>query len=224
MTPDERQLITGLFDRLRQTGLPEKDRDADQLIKDALRQMPDAGYMLVQSVIVQEMALEQTQRRVEDLEEQVRQLEQSRPQQSSGGFLGGLFGGGAPARPASSVPAVGRQSPGFGQGQRPGMAGASPWGQQGQPPMGAQPAAGGGFMKTAMATAAGVAGGMLVANAISGMMGGSGSAHAATGTGGSASGQDNADAGYASQSEDMSDNDPGSYDAGGGGDWGGGDE
>lgn len=223
MTPDERQLISGLFDRLRQTGLPEKDRDADQLIRDYLRQNPDAGYMLVQSVIVQEMALEQTQQRVEALEEQVRQLDRSRPQQSSGGFLGGLFGGGQSRPVASSVPPAGRQSTSFGQGAGAPMR-PSPWGQQAGP---AQAPAGGGFMRSAMATAAGVAGGMLVANAISGMMGG-GSAHAATGGAGnsSAAGQNSGDTGYAGQVDGMSEDqmDPGNFDGGGGGDWGGGDE
>lgn len=227
MTPDERQLITGLFDRLRQTGLPEKDRDAEQLIVNQLRQQPDAAYMLVQTALVQEMALEQVQQRVQDLEDQVRQLQQQGRPQSSGGFLGGLFGGGA-ARPApqASVPATGRQSSGFGQGGMPARQG-SPWGGQQQPMAGQQPAAGGGFMRTAMATAAGVAGGMLVANAISGMMGG-GSAQAATGSGAGASGQNNGDTGYGSQSEDMDAGaaDPGNWDGGGGGwgDGGGGDE
>lgn len=226
MTPDERQLITGLFDRLRQTGLPEKDRDAEQLINVQLRQTPDSGYMLVQSVIVQEMTLEQLQARVEELEDQVRQLERARPQQSSGSFLGGLFGGGSSAQRSAtgSVPATSRQSSGFGQGpvRAPGQP-ASPWGNQGQAAPAQQPA-GGGFMRSAMATAAGVAGGMLAANAISNMLGGGGSAHASPLPSGGGSSGSNADAGYGSQSEDMADenNDPGSFSSFGGGDDGGG--
>jgi hypothetical protein len=58
MTPDERQLITGLFDRMRAFALPQKDREAETLINQAVRAMPDAPYMLVQSVLVQEQALE----------------------------------------------------------------------------------------------------------------------------------------------------------------------
>lgn len=193
MNSDERQLITGLFDRIRGTGQIDKDRDAEALINQAVRQMPDAPYMLVQSVLVQEHALQQAGARIEELEERVRALEaqSARPapqQQSSGGFLGGLFGGGArPAQPGpmarGSVPAM---------GSRPaGPAAGSPWGQAGQAgygsptPMQQAPAAGGGggFMKSAMATAAGVAGGMLLANSISGMLkgdSGAGSAHAAS--------------------------------------------
>ena len=54
MTPEERQLIADLFDRMRQYGSPEKDRDAEALINQQVRAIPDATYMLVQSVLVQE--------------------------------------------------------------------------------------------------------------------------------------------------------------------------
>jgi hypothetical protein len=181
MNGEERQLITGLFDRMRGVGAVEKDRDAEALISQSVRQIPDAPYMLVQSVLVQENALQQAGQRIEDLEARVRELEQQsyrqQPAQTSGGFLGGLFGGSQPVRPApqpmarGSVPSVGGgrpmgapaggawgNAPGYGQPGQPGYA---------QPP---QQAAGGGFMKSAMATAAGVAGGMLVAGAISNMM------------------------------------------------------
>lgn len=189
MTPEERQMITGLFDRMRQQGAVEKDRDAEALIRDTVRQMPDAPYMMVQTVLVQEMALQNAQQQIEDLEDRVRALEaQARPQQQgSGSFLGGLFGGGSRPAPAA-VPAVGRQSGGFGNAPQPARSG-SPWGsapmagqpvqQGGMMPMQQQAPAGGGFMRTAMATAAGVAGGMLAANAISSMMN-SGQAHAST--------------------------------------------
>ena len=197
MNPDERQMISGLFDRMRQQGTVEKDRDAEALIRDSVRQMPDAPYMMVQSVLVQEMALQHAQSQIQELEDRVHSLEaQARPQQSSGGsFLGGLFGGGS--KPAA-VPSTGapRQSGGFSAGAAPVRPG-SPWSQQAQPQGGMpmqgnmqggmpmqQQAAGGGFMKTAMATAAGVAGGMLAANAISNMMKGD-SAQAATPASGS---------------------------------------
>src|SRR5262245_43508437 len=185
MTPDERQLITGLFDRMRSTSVSEKDRDAEYLINQSVRQIPDAAYMLVQSVLVQEHVLQQADQRIQELEEQVRQLEsQGRPAgATSGGFLGGLFGGGRPsAQPAQaasgSVPPVGRESPGF--GSRPMGAPSAPWSQQ---PAQQQPGGGGGFLRTAMMTAAGVAGGVLLADSLRGMMGGgSSAAHAATPT------------------------------------------
>ena len=176
MTPEERNLISGLFDRMRAQGPIDKEREADALIGTQFRQNPDAGYMLVQSVLIQEQALNAASDRVQQLEARVRDLEsasRNASQSSGGSFLGGLFGGGNRAAP-TSVPQT-----------RPAN---SPWGQSAgqpmqpqyqQPPMQqggyAQPAparAGGGFMAQAMTTAAGVAGGMLAANAISNMLGG----------------------------------------------------
>jgi uncharacterized protein len=229
MSPDERQMISGLFDRLRGFGPPQKDRDAETLINQSLRTNADAGYMLVQSVLVQENVIESQGARVAELEARVRDLEdqmaRSAPAQaSSGGFLGGLFGGGA--KPAS-VPTAGRAQPNFMPGASAQPPGRSPWGnqgaqpgpgyapqggyqqpmQQGAPMMAPQAApAGGGFMRTAMATAAGVAGGMLVANSISSMMSGGhghGSAQAA-GAGAGSIGHDPA----APQSAGYDANDP----------------
>jgi uncharacterized protein len=218
MTPDERRLITGLFDRMRDYGTPEKDRDAESLIMQSVRATPDAPYMLVQSVLVQEQALEAANARVQELEERVRSLEDgasARPQ-GSGSFLGGLFGGARSAAPegrSSSVPQVGARAtpPAYGGGQ--------PWAQQSpmsQPPP-SQPGpapASGGFMRSALATAAGVAGGMLVADSLRNMMG---SAHAHT------AGADKANAGTEeTEYFDENDNDPGTFgsDSGGGFDGG----
>jgi hypothetical protein len=171
MTPDERELINGLFDRMRGYDLPQKDRDAEALINQAVRVTPDAPYMLVQSVLVQEQALEAANARVQDLEARVRELEGVQPQQGGGSFLGGLFGGSRPdpERRASSVPAIGSRAGGL-----PSMLPGRPQPAQET----AQPATGG-FMRSAMTTAAGVAGGMLLAEGIRNMMGG-GSAHAST--------------------------------------------
>lgn len=194
MTPEERQLITGLFERMQGLGPVQKDREADQLIADLIRRFPDAPYLLVQSALIQENALQQGEDRirelrekVDDLERQVAANQQSQPQQSgSGSFLGGLFGAGAsrpavpPQRPMTggSVPSTGRPAAQFGAPPPPQN---SPWGNsapqyQGQP-QGGQPwgqtqaPAGGGFLRQAATTAAGVAGGMLVANAIGNMFG-----------------------------------------------------
>ena len=175
MTPDERQLITGLFERMRAFALPQKDREAETLINQAVRAMPDAPYMLVQSVLVQEQALEASNARIQELEERVRDLEQgTQPQQSGGSFLGGLFGGTRPdaeRRPSSSVPVIGSRAGSL----------LSVAQSRAQPAPEMQQPAGGGFMRSAMTTAAGVAGGMLLAEGIRNMLGGS-SAHATPST------------------------------------------
>ncbi len=178
MTPEERQLITGLFDRMRGYGAPEKDREAEAVINDAMRAVSDAGYMLVQSVLVQEHALEEAQTRIQELERQVRSAESAARPAGSGSFLGGLLGGGRPASPTgTSVPPIGTRpaAPAYADDDR------RPWGQS-PPPQQAAPGSpmGGGFLRSAMATAAGVAGGVLAANAIGSLLGGHSQAHAAT--------------------------------------------
>lgn len=214
MTPEERQMISDLFDRMRGVSV-DKDRDAEALISQRTRSTPDAAYLLVQSVLMQEFALQQSTARIEELEEQVRQMEASSqpPQRNSGGFLGGLFGGSRPSAPASSsVPAF---------GSRPA---ASPWGNQGNsgysaargpapmerapmapPPAAAAPSSGG-FLKGAMAAAAGVAGGMLLAESVRNMMSSSPASASTTGSGH----DDNDPAGKSYGGSDTSyvDNDP----------------
>jgi uncharacterized protein len=170
MTPEERGLIEGLFDRMERYGAPEKDREAEALIHRRVRALPDAVYMLTQSVLVQEQALEAANARAVELEDRLRELEESGAGQPrrSGSFLGGGFlnRGRDPEGRPSSVPQVGaRATPST--YDRP-----SAWGQSAAAP--AAPAAGGGgFMRSAMATAAGVAGGVLVAESIRNMLGGS---------------------------------------------------
>lgn len=146
MDTNERQLIDGLFDRLRQVDgqAPRRDGDAEQLIRQRVAALPAAPYYMAQAILVQEQALAASQQRIEELERQVTE----RP--AGGGFLGGLFG--APSRPAPPRPAMSPRMP-MNAG-RPG----GPWG-----------GGGGGFMAGAMQTAMGVAGGMLVANAIGSM-------------------------------------------------------
>src|SRR5262245_65518122 len=67
VTPEDRHLITGLFDRMRGIGAPTKDRDAEALINQSVRSFPDAPYMLVQSVLIQELALQQATARIQGL-------------------------------------------------------------------------------------------------------------------------------------------------------------
>jgi uncharacterized protein len=182
MTPEERQLIAGLFDRMRSYGSPEKDREALAMITEAMRTVPDAPYMLVQLVLAQEHALQEAGTRIQELEQQVRNAEGSatRPQPGSGSFLGGLLGGGRPASQptGTSVPPVASRAVPSTQDddRRPWT--QSPPGQPGAQPMAAEPASGG-FLRSAMATAAGVAGGVLAAGAIRDLLGGNSAAHAA---------------------------------------------
>jgi hypothetical protein len=222
MDNNERELISGLFERMRAQGYIEKDQDAAALIDRGVRQNPDAPYMLVQSVLVQELALQQADQRIRDLERQVQEAQSGRGAHSGGGFLGGLFGGGRSSAPPSrgSVPSYGSSSYRGARGGGPfdGSPGGRPM------PMGQPAAAGGGFMRQAMATAAGVAGGMLLANSIGDLLGGDAAQAKETADSGNADQQSGADNNQQAEYQDPNDNDPGVQDASydDGGDFGGG--
>jgi len=112
------------------------------------------GDMLAQVVLVQERGLKQLQNRIESLEQEVAE----RPQ--GGGFLGGLFGGGQ-TLPTAAVASRAAAGTGWSHTRFPAQGG-----------QGAQPGAqGGGFMAGAMQTAMGVAGRVLLANALGGIFG-----------------------------------------------------
>jgi len=170
MNQQERDMIEGLFQRLQQADAQAgpRDAEAEALIRERMAAQPGAAYLLAQVVLVQEQGLRNLQTRVEQLERDVA----SRPQ-ADGGFLAGLLGSGtgggrspAPAAPATQGPAAAAAEPP-----------ASGWTNTRFPPRpaaGMQPGAmgtgaGGGFLAGAMQTAVGVAGGVLLANAVSGL-------------------------------------------------------
>ncbi|NBC47461.1 MAG: DUF2076 family protein [Gammaproteobacteria bacterium] len=175
MNQQEREMIDGLFDRLRQAeqqGEP-RDPEAEALIQEHMAKQPSASYLLAQVVLVQEQGLRNLQGRVEQLEKE----RAERPQTSAGGFLGGLFGGAPQAKPTAPPPPPGAKpsATAAAQPKRSGWTnptdpavarlGMAP-GTSGQA---ASAGRGGGFMAGAMQTAMGVAGGVLLANAVTGM-------------------------------------------------------
>jgi hypothetical protein len=178
MTPQERDLITQLLGRLKQTAGQAKDPEAEQLIRQAIAEQPDAPYFLVQTVLIQDMALSQAQQRIAELE---RQLAAAKPAQPTS-FLGGLFGrSSAPGSPPASQPSSGPwgrpalqpqyQPPQYQPQPQyqppPASAAAQPWGN----PMSQFASGGSGFLRQAAATAAGVAGGALLFDGIQSMFG-----------------------------------------------------
>src|SRR5215813_3805538 len=70
MTPEERNLVTDLFDRLAALEDAPRDREAERLIQDGLRQAPNATYALVQTVLLQDEALKRADARIKELEAQ----------------------------------------------------------------------------------------------------------------------------------------------------------
>jgi hypothetical protein len=158
MTPQEKELVSQLLQRLKTAGGQEKDPEAEAMIRRAVQEQPDAPYYLVQTVLMQDMALNQAQARLAELE---RQAQAAPPQQRS--FLGGSVPSAGPWGRAPQQAAPPQPMPQRGS-----------WGPQGmQQPMGSmmQPGAGSGFLRNAAATAMGVAGGALLFQGLSSMFG-----------------------------------------------------
>ena len=128
MTPEERQLLAGLFDRTRAASANPRDKEAEAFIAEALREQPYATYLLAQAVIVQDQALGAANEKLQQLEARVKDLE-SAPANNGGSFLGGLFGGGRPAA-STSVPSTGpAPSPWSQQSAQPAVQQGQPYGQ-----------------------------------------------------------------------------------------------
>ena len=68
MTPQERQLIDDLFDRLAKLESTPRDPEAMSAIMQGLRQAPNAVYALVQTALVQDEALKRAHDRIQELE------------------------------------------------------------------------------------------------------------------------------------------------------------
>lgn len=159
MQSEEQQLIESLFTRLKQAESQSGPRDtaAEKLIQQQVQAQPGAPYYMAQAILIQEAAMKQLNSRVSELEAKLAQAQQ--PQQNSGGFLSGLFGGGSRSQPQpvqqpaqsawGNAPAQPQQQPAYAQAPAP--------------------AAGRGFLGGALQTAVGVAGGVVMADMLTSM-------------------------------------------------------
>jgi uncharacterized protein len=187
MTNEERDIIANFIARVGGAGaqpspwagasvpattaqaLPPIDPEADRFIAEQFNRYPDVRYRITQLAFVQDHALAEAQNRLKRLEWELQQAQQraaQQPQQQGGGgFFSGLFGGG---RQQAAPPPGGQPGGPWGQGAPP------PGYQQAAPPPQYAPAyqpgmfqrPGSGFLGSALTTAAGVAGGVLAADAI----------------------------------------------------------
>ena len=180
MNSEEQTLIDGLFSRLQQaeTDSAPRDAQAEARIKEHLTRQPAAGYFMTQAILVQEAAIKSLDAQNKQLTQQVQQLQAelqsakaqtAAPAPSGGGFLSSIFGGSSREAPAQSAPPSnggwrepGRQS--FNSPPPQQNFGAPPP-QQNYAPQ--QQPVGGGFLGGALKTAAGVAGGVMLAQGIS---------------------------------------------------------
>jgi uncharacterized protein len=142
-------VIESLFTRLGEVErqAPARDADAESFIQERITRQPSAPYYMAQTIVMQEYALQQAQQQIEELERQ-------NSQRSRGGLLSNLFGGGQNTT-RSGTTVVSPRTSALGTRATSGL----------------QPG-GSGFLAGAAQTAMGVAGGVLLGNAIASMFGG----------------------------------------------------
>jgi hypothetical protein len=179
MTPQERELIADLFDRLASLERNPRDPQAEAAIREGFRDAPNALYALVQTVLVQDEALKAANARIQQYEgDGPAGAQQDRPRGFLDNMRDQLFGR---DEPRGSVPRVPQA------GAPPAASRPDPWGRDRdgpppaqqpyqqpyqQQPYADQPRSGGSFLGTAAAAAAGVIGGSLLMGGIRSVLGG----------------------------------------------------
>jgi uncharacterized protein len=167
LTPQEEQLLNSLVERVNQTHLQEKDPDAEALLNQRLGGNLDALYIMAQTLLVQNVALEQARAQVAQLQQQV---QQQRPQPAhTSSFLGRLLGERDPDPAAAQPPPY---QPVNQQYAQPAPQYVQTPYQQSQyvPASYGQPS----FLRGAMQTAAGVAAGALAFEGVEAILHGMG--------------------------------------------------
>ena len=107
LNPEDRRAIEGLFDRLAEAErrTPDRDREAEDLIRAEIGRLPNAPYYMAQTIVVQQQGLEAADARIKELEAQLAQREQRQrspwdraddgyDQRQRGNYGGGFVGGG----------------------------------------------------------------------------------------------------------------------------------
>src|ERR1700730_10432067 len=148
MTAQEQQMLQGLTERINRTQLQEKDPDAEQFLQQTLGRNPDALYILAQTVLVQQYALDQAQKQLADARTQLDALRQQQPRHATS-FLGNL--------PAHSDDEPSRAAPPPPPPVQPQYIPVAYGGQPSVSSFGAPQS--GGFLRSALQTATGVAAG-----------------------------------------------------------------
>ena len=136
-------MVTALLERLKTTDGQIKDPEAEMLIRQTTAEQADAAYYLAQTVLVQDLSLHCAQKRIAELERNLADAKTAAAPPPS--FLHGLLGTDPPPTraPSALLPTAQDVTP---------VPPASATGWLGG--MG-----GGGFLRSAAVTAAGVAGG-----------------------------------------------------------------
>ena len=166
MTPQERSMLEDLTRKVRETQITETDSEAEQLLRQELGSDPEAIYKLAQTVLVQNLALNQAYAQIQQLQQTTQQPQPAR----STSFLAGLLSHRDPA-PTPPPPQY-QQVP------------YQPMSSQYAAPYPEASSAAGSFLRSAATTAAGVAAGALAFEGIESLMHGFGQGGSMGGGGG----------------------------------------
>lgn len=157
MQNEEQHLIDHLFARLKKAEkeTSARDNEAEQLILQHIQSQPGAPYYMAQALIVQEAALTKLNGRVTELEQQLA----TQPKTNPSSFLAGLFGGGSSGK-SQAIP--GQANYNSAQAQQLNHPNYAQQGASTSPRTS-------GFLGGALQTAAGVAGGVVLGNMLTGL-------------------------------------------------------
>jgi uncharacterized protein len=169
MNDQDKQLIEGLTNRIRNAPTPQIDPEADTLIKNGIGGRPDALYILTQTVLIQEMALNRAKSQLDELKKRTTASET--PLGSGSGTAATAQAGSAAAGPSSGAPqtTAGPATPATAPpATAPQISSVS---SPSAPPVPPQGGSVSGFLRTAATAAAGVIAGEAAFSAISGLFG-----------------------------------------------------
>ena len=154
MHHEEKKLLTDFLDQLKRIEGVQKDAEAAELIHSAGATQPDALYLLVQKALLQEQALNGAKAQIAALQREL--ADSRRSEGASGSFLGQNPWATPQGRPAPAGSPQGFSQAAPMSAGTPSSFGGSPFG---------------GFLGSAAATAAGVAGGAFLFQGIESLMG-----------------------------------------------------
>src|SRR5258708_22199703 len=73
MTPEEQKMLDDLANKVAQAPPPAIDPEADQLIRTKIGSRPDALYVLTQTVLIQNMAIDHAHQQIQELQQHAAQ-------------------------------------------------------------------------------------------------------------------------------------------------------
>jgi hypothetical protein len=100
MTPEEQQMLNDLANRIAQTPAPARDPEAEDFIRTHIGSRPDALYLMTQTVLIQNLALEHAKQQIDQLQ----RAQQPASAAPAASFIGGPQAAPAPAQSWGPAP------------------------------------------------------------------------------------------------------------------------